>query len=259
MNLLNVISGFNIFGLHISFYGLIMAVSFVVAFLIANKLFKKNDEFKKDITLDLLLIIFPLSILGARTYYVIFSETSFTFLEFFEIWNGGLAIYGGIIGGFVGIVIYSLIKKINIVKILDVIVIALILGQGIGRIGCYFASCCYGIEITAKSLMWFPFSVMIDGTWHLATFFYESLWNILGFILLYIVYNKHRQNGLTTGMYLCFYGLGRFFIEGLRGDSLMIGSLKVSQILSAVLFVVGVIIIVFSFVKKAKNEQKSLS
>ena len=86
MNLLNVISGFNIFGLHISFYGLIMAVSFVVAFLIANKLFRKNDEFKKDITLDLLLIIFPLSILGARTYYVIFSETSFTFLEFFVVY-----------------------------------------------------------------------------------------------------------------------------------------------------------------------------
>lgn len=246
---------------HFSLYGLLMAVGFVVAFLIATVLFRKSGEFKKDIALDLLLIIFPLSIIGARIYYCIFSETSFTFLEFLQIWNGGLAIYGGIIGGFLGVLIYSLVKKINLLKLTDVIAVGLIIAQAIGRIGCYFGGCCYGIEVTNPNLMWFPFSTLIDSVWHYSTFFYESIWNFLGFILLFIVYNKTKQNGLCTGIYLAFYGLGRFMIEALRGDSLYIGGLKVSQLLSAILFIVGITIIILSFVykKRQNNEQKSVS
>lgn len=245
----------------ISLYGLLMAVGFIVAFLIANHLFNKSCEFKKDMAIDLLLIIFPLSILGARIYYCVFADTSFTFLEFLQVWNGGLAIYGGIIGGFLGVLIYSLIKKINILKLTDVIAIGLILAQGIGRIGCYFGGCCYGIEVTNPNLMWFPLSTLIDGVWHYSTFFYESIWNILGFVLLFIVYNKNKQTGLSTGMYLAYYGFGRFFIEALRGDSLYIGALKVSQLLSIILFVVGIVLIVLSFVykKRQNNEQKSTS
>lgn len=256
--ILNV--SFNFLGMNVSVYGLLMAVGFIVAFFVCNYLFKKSGEFKKDITFDLLLIIFPLSILGARIYYCVFSEVDFSFVEFLQIWNGGLAIYGGIIGGFIGVLIYAIAKKINILKLTDVIASGLILAQGIGRIGCYFGGCCYGVEVTNPSLMWFPFSVMIDGTWHYSTFFYESAWNFLGFIILFIVYNKTKQVGLTTGAYLCFYGLGRFFIEGLRGDSLFIGTLRVSQILSIVLFFVGIGLICFSlWRKKTKNEQKQAS
>ena len=246
---------------HISLYGLLMAVGFIVAFLIANYLFDKSGEYKKGMALDLLLIIFPLSIIGARIYYCIFSETSFSFVEFLQIWNGGLAIYGGIIGGFLGVLIYSLVKKINILKLTDVIAIGLILAQGIGRIGCYFGGCCYGVEVTNPSLQWFPFSTLINGVWHYSTFFYESIWNILGFVLLFIVYNKTKQNGLCTGVYLTYYGVGRFFIEALRGDSLYIGAIKVSQLLSAILVVAGIILIILSFVykKRQNNEQKSIS
>jgi len=253
---------FNLFGLTISVYGLLMAVGFIVAYFIANYLFHKNPEFKKDIALELLLIIFPLSIIGARVYYCVFSETSFTFLEFLQIWNGGLAIYGGIIGGLIGVIIYSLVKKINLLKLTDVIAVVLILAQAIGRVGCYFGGCCYGIEVTNPNLMWFPLARIIDGVWVYSTFFYEAIWNALGFIILYFVYNKTKQNGLTTGAYLAFYGFGRFFIEILRGDSLYIGSIKVSMLLSAILFIIGVVIIILSFVynkKRQNNEQKQNS
>ena len=259
MSYLNV--NFNLFGLQISVYGLLMAVGFIVAFIVANHLFKKTKEFSKDITIDLLLIIFPLSILGARIYYCVFSSQSFTFVEFLQIWNGGLAIYGGIIGGFLGVLIYALIKKINILKLTDVIAVGLILAQGIGRIGCYFGGCCYGVVVTNPSLCWFPFSVLIDGTWHLSTFFYEAIWNFIGFIILFLVYNKTKQKGVTTGAYLLYYGLGRCIIETFRGDSLYIGAIKVSQLLSIILMIVGISLIVYSVIsnKKAKNEQKQIS
>lgn len=244
--------------LNINLYGILMGIGFLVAFLIVYYLYKKKRRLNPEITFDLLLIVFPLSILGARTYYVIFSGESFTFLEFWQIWNGGLAIYGGIIGGFLGLVIYAIIKKINLFKITDAVAVGLIIAQAIGRVGCYFGGCCYGIEVTNPNLMWFPFSTLIDGVWHYSTFFYEAIWNLLCFVLLFIVYNKTERNGITTGTYLSFYGFGRFFIEALRGDSLYIFSLKVSQILSAILFFVGIIIIVMSFVqsKGKNNEQK---
>lgn len=259
MNYLSV--GFDIFGLHFSVYGLLMAVGFVVAYFICDSLFRKSGEFKKDVTIDLLLIIFPFSILGARIYYCIFSGVQYSFLEFLQVWNGGLAIYGGIIGGFLGVLLYAIIKKINLFKLTDVIVVGLILAQGIGRIGCYFGGCCYGIEVTNPNLCWFPLSVLIDGHWHLSTFFYEAIWNFLGFILLFFVYNKTKQKGLTTGAYLAYYGFGRCVIETFRGDSLFIGPLKVSQFLSIILMLIGIGLIVLSFIikKKAKNEQKQIS
>lgn len=255
------IKGFSLFGLEITFYGLLMAVAFVCAFFIVRYFFKKSGEFNKDITFDLLLIIFPSAIIGARLYYIIFSGRSWTFLEAVSFWDGGLAVYGGIIGGLIAVIIYALIKKINILKLTDAIAPALILGQAIGRIGCYFSGCCYGIEVTNEALMWFPFSTNINGVWHLSTYFYESFWNILGFILMFIVYNKVKRVGLTTGIYLSFYGLGRFFIEGLRGDSLYLGTLKVSQILSIILFAVGIFLIVYSLVlnKGQKREQKQIT
>ena len=249
---------FNIFGLEVTYYGLLMGVGFILAFFIVRYLLKKRRELKPEITLDLLLIIFPLSIIGARLYFVLFSGRSWSFLEILSVWDGGLAIYGGIIGGLLGVVIYGLVKKINILKITDAIAPALILAQGIGRIGCYFSGCCFGIEVTNPNLMWFPFATEIGGVWHYSTYFYESLWNIIGFIILFIVYNKVKQNGLTTGLYLSFYGLGRFLIEGIRGDSLYIGSLKVSQVLSLILFLIGIAVVVCSFVykKRQKYEQK---
>ena len=248
--------GITIFGVEIRFYGILMAVGFLLAAFICAKLFEKRG-FKKEIVLDLLLLIFPLSIIGARLYYVIFSGRSWTFLEILSVWDGGLAIYGGIIGGLIGVIIYALIKKINILDLTDAIAVGLIIAQSIGRIGCYFSSCCYGVEVTNSALQWFPLSVKIDGVWHLATFFYESFWNLLGFILLLIVYNKVKQKGLNTGIYLMFYGFGRFFIEGLRTDSLYILSFRVSQLVSLAIVITGIFFLFVFFAKKKSSEEKN--
>ena len=197
-------------------------------------------------------------IIGARLYYVIFSDYSYSFVEILRIWDGGLAVYGGVIGGALGVAIYCLIHKKNFLDVADVIAPSLILGQAIGRIGCYFAGCCYGIEVTDPSLTWFPFSTNIDGTWHLSTFFYESIWNFIVFAVLMILLrkDKYRYRGSSIAMYFILYGIGRAWIEALRGDSLYLGSIKVSQLLSILLIIGGIILILTNFLlvkyKKAK-------
>ena len=150
----------------------------------------KNAKFrgvKSDDIIILACYVLPLSVLGAKLYYLTFSGQPFSFWDIFKIWEAGLAIYGGVIGGALGLVIYCLIHKKNILDMCDIAAPSLILGQAIGRIGCYFAGCCYGIEVTNPSLTWFPLSTFVHGAWHLSTFFYESLWDLLGFVILMLV------------------------------------------------------------------------
>ena len=128
-----VIDGFSIFGLEIKFYGILIAIGMVLGVFVACKL-AKYRKLRSDDIIVLALYVLPLAIVGARLYYVAFSEHSYTFWEVFQIWNGGMAIYGGVIGGAVGVVLYCLIHKKNFFDIADIAVVALILGQGIGRI-----------------------------------------------------------------------------------------------------------------------------
>jgi len=260
-----MIDGFTIFGLEIKFYGILIASAMLIAVFLVQYLAKKRGINPDDIIL-LALMVIPCSILCARLYYCIFSDTSYTFKTFWQIRNGGLAIYGGIIGGAIAIIVFALIKRNLklIIKLFDIIVPALILGQAIGRWGNFFNQEAYGNLVTNSNLQWFPFAVKIETIagyeWHLATFFYESLWNIIGFVLLMIVVRKSKQLGTTTGTYLTYYGLGRIWIEGLRTDSLYWGPLRVSQWLSAILIVIGISIIVYNYINKRKgkaNEQKS--
>lgn len=260
MSLLN--PGFTVFGLQVRWYGVIIAVSMVVAVLTAMRNCKKKNIKSDDIIL-LALIVIPLSILGARIYYCLFSGYTYSFKEFFEIWNGGMAIYGGVIGGVVGLGIFCLAKKKNFFDYADVIAPCLLLAQAIGRWGNFVNQEAYGSLVTNESLQWFPFSVYIEavGEWHLATFFYESLWNLVGFILLMIILYKTNKKGLTTAFYFIIYGTGRIWIEGLRTDSLFIGTsgIRVSQLLSGILVVAGVVyvsIILLKLLKekKAKNQ-----
>jgi len=263
MNLL-IVNGVTIFGLEIKFYGMLIASAMLIAVFLVQYLAKKRGINPDDIIM-LALMVIPCSILCARLYYCIFSDTHYTFKTFWQIRNGGLAIYGGIIGGAIAVVLFAIIKRDLklVIKLFDIIVPALILGQAIGRWGNFFNQEAYGNIVTNPKWQWFPFAVKIETfsgyEWHLATFFYESLWNLIGFVLLMIVVRKSKQLGTTTGAYLTYYGLGRIWIEGLRTDSLYWGPLRVSQWLSALLIVIGISILVYNYISKRKgkaNEQK---
>lgn len=250
---LHISSGFSIFGLEISYYGLMMGIAFLVAIGIAIFNAKKRGMTTDDILL-LAIYIIPLSILGARTYFCIFSGNTFTFWQFFEIWNGGLAILGGVIGGVVAIGLYCLIHKKNILQILDIAAPSLIIGQAIGRIGCFFAGCCYGVEVANPALHFFPVSIQIDGVWHFATMFWECGACLLGFLALQLFFKKRPPKGAVTCGYLCIYGAWRAFVETFRGDSLMFTGLKVSQVLSILLLIAGIIGLILIYTKHKKNE-----
>lgn len=249
-----------LFGLEITYYGLIIAIGMALGVFVACK----NAKFRGLVADDFILAacyVLPLAIIGARLYYVTFSGETYSFGEIFRIWDGGMAIYGGVIGGAIGVALFCLIHKKNFLDVADVVAPSLILGQAIGRIGCYFAGCCYGIEVTNESLMWFPLSTQINGVWHLSTFFYESLWNILAFVILLILLrkNKYKFRGSSIAMYFILYGIGRAWIEALRGDSLYIGAIKVSQLLSILLIIGGLLLILINFLLVKKGKTKSVS
>ena len=251
--MLNVSSGFNIGSLRIEYYGLIMAFAMILGVIVACLNAKKRGLKSNDI-LILACYVLPLAVIGARIYYFIFSLDNYdSFWQIFEIWNGGLAIYGGVIGGALGVMLYCLIHKKNFFAVADIAAPSLILGQAIGRIGCFFAGCCYGIEATNDAHMWFPLSTQINGVWHYSTFFYESFWNFLVFAALMLVLylgKNIKEYGVVMSLYFILYGIGRAWIEALRGDSLYLGAIKVSQLLSILLIIAGVAIITVIYVYK---------
>lgn len=255
-------SGFELFGVEIKFYGLIMSLSMLIGVWLACHLAKKKGVKSDDILL-LALLVLPCAIVGARLYYCFFYEYNYSFGELFNLRNGGLAIYGGVIGGIIGIIIFAIIKRNwkMLLILMDVCAPCLILGQALGRWGNFFNQEAYGNLITNKNLQWFPFAVFIENknAWFQATFFYESLWNIVGFVLLLLVYYKTKKTGTTTATYLIWYGIGRTIIEGLRSDSLYIAgtSIRVSQALSVGLVVIGIIILSLNIIKTIKERKKS--
>lgn len=252
-------NGFKVFGYEIRFYGIIIACAMLIAVFICRWLCKHRGMNPDEVYL-LALFIIPLSILGARAYYCIFSENSYTFKTFWHIRQGGLAIYGGIIGGILGVLLYALIrKKFRVIVVLfDIIVPALLFAQAMGRWGNYFNQEAYGSLITNEKWQWFPFGVYIEdlGEWHLATFFYESMWNFVGTVILILTFYKSKMVGTTTAVYLVYEGTGRFLIEGLRTDSLYLWntSIRISQALSIVMVIIGIAILVNNYFRKKKNE-----
>lgn len=263
---------FTFFGVNIAYYGLVIAIGMGLGVFVACK----NAKFRGLKSDDLLLLacyVLPLAIVGARIYYVLFSLDMYTsFWQVFEIWKGGLAIYGGIIGGVVGVILYCSIHKKNIFDVTDVVVISLLLGQAIGRWGNFFNQEAFGFYVDNPSLQWFPFSVYIEhcnqegclcggSGWHLATFFYESLWNFITFLILIILFrkNKFKLRGSVTCLYFIIYGIGRAIIEGLRMDSLYLGSIRVSQLLSIILIIVALSLLITNIVLYKKGKIKSLT
>ncbi len=222
-------------------YSVTMVCAILSALLLAQGE-EKRRGLPKDTVVDLALRLIPCGIIGARLYYVAFTWSLFREnpIAILEIWKGGLAIYGGLIGGFLAALVFARRRKLNLLTLIDMIVPGLALAQCIGRWGNYFNMEAYGLPITNPAFQFFPMAVLIPegGTqvWHMATFFYESLWDFGVFIALRCLRKPCRRPGDLFGWYVLLYGAGRLIIEGLRMDSLMTsgGSARISQLLSVV-------------------------
>lgn len=237
---------FGIEGLNIHWYGIILCTGLILGVLLGMHQAKVKG-YNKDMVLDFMLIAVPLSIVCARIYYVAFEWQRFAAnpAKIFAVWEGGIAIYGAVIGGLIAAVIFCKWRKIRLGELLDIAAAPLILGQAIGRWGNFVNQEAFGNVITNKAMQWFPYGVYIQdlNEWHQATFFYESIWNFLVFGLLLFYFKRAKHRGNVFVMYLVAYGLGRAFIEGLRTDSLWLvpGVIRVSQLLSILLVVGGII------------------
>ena len=232
---LNPPRGFELFGFDIRFYGIIIAFGLLLAVLYALKR-SKQFGLKEDDLLDGVLGIVPFAIICARLYYCAFSWDSYKNnpISILYIWQGGLAIYGGVLGAALGVVVFSLIKKVKLGAVLDLVALGFLIGQSVGRWGNFFNREAFGAE-TESFLRMGLFNTLGQGyQYYHPTFLYESLWNLLGFVLLHFLSKKRRYDGQIALGYAVWYGLGRTFIEGLRMDSLMLGTFRVSQLLAAV-------------------------
>ena len=216
---------------------------------------EKRLGLPKDTVLDLALWLVPLGIIGARVYYVLFSWDQFRGdpLSVLYIWRGGLAIYGGLIGGMAALLLFARRRKLNALTLLDMVVPGVALAQAIGRWGNFFNMEAYGPAVTDAAWQWFPFAVRIpEGgaeTWHVATFFLESVWDLLVFGALMLLRKRKRRDGDLLLAYALLYGTGRFVIEGLRTDSLMAGGgLRISQLLS----LIAMTAVVLCFVRRMR-------
>ena len=256
---------FTIFGFEIAWY----SIYILVGVLLASVLFlleAKKYDIDMDFCINMIFWTVIFGIIGARAYYVAFNLDYYSMhpSEIIQIWNGGLAIHGGIIGGLFFIIIYTLKYRVRIFRITDMAVVGLIIAQAIGRWGNFFNQEAHGPEVAREvleKLIFIPEFVIngmnIGGKYYHPTFYYESLWCILGFIVLLLIrkYYKYLKLGQLTGVYLIWYSIGRFIIEGLRTDSLMLGDFKIAQIISVMLIFNGLILL-FKDIKKSKFENR---
>ncbi|EAC5045790.1 prolipoprotein diacylglyceryl transferase [Listeria monocytogenes] len=240
----------------VKWYGVIIASAVVIALLLALSEANKR-KMDKEIIVDLLIWAIPISIISARIYYVIFEWDFYknNLGEIVKIWHGGIAIYGALIGAVLTAIIFSRIKKISFWQLADVVAPSLIIAQAIGRWGNFMNQEAHGVETTRSFLesLHLPDFIInqmyIDGAYYQPTFLYESLWNVLGFVILLIIRRtKIRRGELFLG-YVIWYSFGRFFIEGMRTDSLMWGDFRVSQALSLLLIVLSIGIIIYRRLK----------
>jgi len=229
---------FTVFGIDIAWYGLLIAIGMMLGVLLAVK---RSEEIgvSDDVVYDIALWSIPAGVLGARIYYVLFNLDYYSsdWTRILQFRQGGLAIHGGIIAGF--IVGYFVCKKNNVkfLSMADVVAPSFILGQAIGRWGNYFNQEAYGRPTSL------PWAITIDGVNVHPTFLYESVWNIIVMGGLIYYTKKKKAEGEVFFLYLIFYSLGRFFIEGLRTDSLMIGPFRTAQLTSFLMIVGGIVAI----------------
>ena len=221
--------------LSIHFYGMIIAFGLILAVVYATRR-SKQFGIKEDDVLDGVLYVTPFAVLCARAYYCIFSWEHYADdpIRLLYIWEGGLAIYGGVLGAAIGVTVLCRVKRIKLPAMLDLVSLGFLIGQSIGRWGNFFNREAFGAETDTFLRMGLMNRYTGDVTCYHPTFFYESLWNAIGFLLLHQLSKKRQYDGQIALGYAAWYGLGRAFIEGLRTDSLYWGPFRVSQLLAAV-------------------------
>ncbi|NEW66116.1 prolipoprotein diacylglyceryl transferase [Carnobacteriaceae bacterium zg-84] len=242
------------FGLSIRWYAVIMVSGAFLATILSNREGQRKG-LPKDFFTDLVYYLFPVGILGARIYYVVFKFEDYQhdLLRIFYIWEGGLAIYGGLLAGIAFLYWYA--KKFNIPTfiLLDIITPGVLLAQAIGRWGNFVNQEAYGAPVTRAYLeqLHLPNFIIeqmnVNGQYYQPTFLYESVLSVIGFVLLMVLRRKLKglKIGDTTLFYVIWYGIERFFVEGMRSDSLWLGPLRVSQALSLVLVVLSICMYVY--------------
>ncbi|GAB6168873.1 prolipoprotein diacylglyceryl transferase [Clostridium carnis] len=250
---------FEFLGLEIRWYGIIISLG-VIAAMALTYIIAKRRELNYDLVIDAFLWVFPASIVGARLYYVAFEYKNYhSFMDVINIREGGLAIHGGVIAALIAGYIFAKVRKIDYLEYVDIIMPGVILAQGIGRWGNFMNQEAHGGPVSAEFISKFPEFIQkgmyIGGTYYHPTFLYESVWNVLVCALLvYILYKKKNlAHGVILGSYMALYSVGRFFIEGLRTDSLMFFGLRIAQLVS-ILGIIGGIALIFYVTKYKKSK-----
>ena len=244
----------------VRWYGVIIASGIVLAFFVAQREMVKRG-FHPDFLTDLLIWAVPLAILGARLYYVLFKWEYYASnpSQIFQIWEGGLAIHGALIVSFMVAYLFTKKRKESFLKVADIAAPSILIGQTIGRWGNFMNQEAHGGPVSRGFLEnmllpdWIIEQMRIDGTYYHPTFLYESLWNLTGVVLLILLRRVNLLRGEMFLFYIIWYSVGRFYIEGMRTDSLyLIGELRTAQVVSLVSIVVAIIIVVYRRVKVKK-------
>lgn len=237
---------FSIFGIDVMWYGILMALGMIIGTLLAIKEGKRVG-IKEDDILDLAIVAIPSGLIGARLYYVIFNWDYYSqnISQILNFRGGGMAIHGALIGGILAGYLFSRYKKMSFFKLADTVIIGVPLAQAIGRWGNFINQEAHGGPTNL------PWGIMVNGEKVHPTFLYESIWNIGIFIFLWIFRKKKQYEGEVIVLYTILYSLGRFFIEGLRTDSLMIGPFRMAQVISLVGVIGGIIVHIY-LSKKSK-------
>ncbi|MBQ9080250.1 MAG: prolipoprotein diacylglyceryl transferase [Clostridia bacterium] len=250
--------------MEIRWYGILITLGIVLALFYSYKR-SKDEGILLDDLLDMGIFAIVFGIIGARTYYVLtYGISNFvvknadgkvkiwdTFVSIIGVWNGGIAIYGAIIGGALAIYFVCRHKKINWLKAFDAISPAVMIGQILGRWGNFVNGEAHGGVVSSASPLYFLRMGLQSGSKMIyvhPTFLYESMWNLVGFLIINWLYKKKKFDGQVFLMYITWYGFGRMLIEGLRTDSLMIGVFRISQVVGFVCFIVGTALLVRGFI-----------
>lgn len=253
---LNLSQEIVLFGhVHIHWYGVIIAIALLVGVRVAL-MRAKRQQLDTECVYDLALLATPVAIIFARLYYVLFNFDLYKAnpIKILYIWEGGIAIYGAVIGAVLTVFLYAKIKNINVGNLFDMGCVALILGQAIGRWGNFVNGEAYGVatDLPWRMVLTETFNGAVIQTVAHPTFLYESIWDFCGFLLLWNYEKRKRFHGEVFLLYILWYGIGRAFIEGLRTDSLYLGSIRISQLVAILSAAFAAVLIAIKR-KKYKN------
>ena len=243
----------------IHYYGLIIAVGLLLAVIYACRR-SKQFGIEEDDILDGVLYVTPFAVLCARLYYCIFAWNEGGYaqnpISILYVWEGGLAIYGGVLGAILGVAVFCKFKRIKLPALLDLVALGFLIGQGVGRWGNFMNREAFGAAVSEDYFLAMGLTNQLTGQveYYHPTFLYESLWNLTGFVLLHFASKRRRYDGQIALGYAAWYGLGRAIIEGLRVDSLYWGSIRVSQALAALSCIAALSLLIYFWIKPPKGE-----